>query len=379
MSYLGQIKIFAFPYAPLNWEFCQGKLLPTSQYTSLFSLLGNTYGGDGRTNFALPNLKGIPVGAGQAPGGSNYPLGERGGEAAVTLAPNQLPAHNHAFNTVGDQANSATPAGNQPAWSWKQAANDTVIGIYAEPPSPTTALARNAIATSGSGRPHNNLQPYVTLNFSIATAGVWPQRDGPPVPADRPFTGEIAICAFGNPPAGWTLCEGQLMQIAQNQQLFSLIGATYGGDAVRTFALPDLRGRVPLNFGENFAIGQRGGEEARVLSESEMPAHSHALMANATSQRVGPQAASITALGTSLGKQIPLNTPFTANLYSTAGANAQQPNYFGCDLGGIFAARSSRSLPRSSRISRVARNRLWPWSVSMASATTAGWFGSGIN
>jgi microcystin-dependent protein len=329
MSYLGQIKIFAFPYAPQDWAFCQGQLMPISRYTSLFSILGNVYGGNGTTNFALPNLQGIPVGAGQAPGGSNYQLGERGGEAAVTLAPYQLPAHGHAFNTVGDQATSATPAGNQPAWSWKQAANDTVIGIYAEPPTPTTALAPNAIATSGSGRPHNNLQPYVTLNFSIATAGVWPQRDGPPAPASPPFIGEIAICA-GNPPAGWTLCEGQLLQVTQNQALYSLLGTTYGGDG-RTFALPDLRGRVPLNFGENFAIGQRGSEEAHLLSEAEMPAHSHALMANATSQHVGPTAAAVTVLGMSLGKQLPLNTPFTANLYSTAAANAQ---FAGALIGG---------------------------------------------
>src|ERR1700689_4061435 len=105
--------------------------------------------------------------------------------------------------------------------------------------------------------------------------------------------------------------------------LFSLLGTTYGGDARTTFALPDLRGRVPLNLGENFAIGQRGGEEAHLLSEAEMPAHSHALMANATTPHVGPSASSVTVFGTSSGKQMPFNTPFTANLYSTAAANAQ--------------------------------------------------------
>ena len=320
MSYLGQIKIFAFSFAPQGWAFCQGQLLAVSRNTALFTILGNTYGGNGTTNFALPNLQGIPVGAGQAPGGRDYRLGESGGDAAVTLTPHQLPAHSHAFNPVEDQATSATPAGNLPAWSWKQATNDTVIGIYSEPPDPRTALASNAIAASGSGRPHNNLQPYVTLNFSIATDGVWPH--GPPPPASQPLIGEIAICAFGNAPDGWALCEGQLMQIAQNQALFSLLGTTYGGDA-RTFALPDLRGRVPLNLGENFAIGQRGGEEAHLLSEAEMPAHSHALMANATSQHVGPTPAPEAVLGMSLGKQLPFNTPFTANLYSTAAANAQ--------------------------------------------------------
>jgi microcystin-dependent protein len=121
------------------------------------------------------------------------------------------------------------------------------------------------------------------------------------------------------------------MQIAQNQPLFSLLGTTYGGDARTTFALPDLRGRVPLNLGENFTIGQRGGQEAHLLSEAEMPAHSHALMANATSQNVGPTPSPATVLGISLGKSLPLNTPFTANLYSTAGANAQLA---GAALGG---------------------------------------------
>jgi len=296
--YVGQIAIFAFSFAPRGWAFCQGQLMAISQHTMLFSILGATYGGNGVSTFALPQLQGVPVGAGQAARGGDYMLGESGGEAAVPLTPQQLPAHGHAFNAVLDKATSATPAGNQPAWSWAaQAQNDTVLDFYSESANATTALASNAIGTSGSGRPHNNLQPYLTLNFSIALQGVVPQRDGPPPPARAPFAGEISICAAGNPPAGWALCEGQLMQIAQNQMLFSLLGTTYGGDARTTFALPDLRGRVPLNLGENFAIGQRGGEEAHLLSEAEMPTHNHALMANATSQNVRPHACAGNRLG----------------------------------------------------------------------------------
>ncbi len=324
LPYVGQIAIFAFPYAPYGWAFCQGQLMAISQHSALFSLLGTAYGGNGVSTFALPQLQGVPVGAGQAAGGSDYRRGASGGEAAVALTPGQLPAHGHAFNAVMDKATSATPAGNQPAWSWAaQAQNDTVVAFYSQPPNATTALASSALGTSGSGQKHNNLQPYLTLNFAIAMQGVWPQPDGPPAPPRVPFVGEISMCAAGNPPAGWALCEGQLLQIARNQMLFSLLGTTYGGDARTTFALPDLRGRVPLNFGENFAIGQRGGEEAHRLSEAEMPAHSHALMANATSQDVGPTPASATVLGMSLGKSLPFNTPFSANLYSTAAANAQ--------------------------------------------------------
>src|ERR1700741_4799511 len=109
MAYLGQIGLFAFGFAPAGWVFCQGQLVPISQSTQLFSILGTAYGGNGTTVFALPNLPGVPVGAGQGPGLSDYDIGEEGGEATVTLDESQMPRHSHGFNALTDQAKSASP------------------------------------------------------------------------------------------------------------------------------------------------------------------------------------------------------------------------------------------------------------------------------
>lgn len=323
-AYIGQIAIFGFNFAPQGWAFCQGQLLPIGQNTQLFSILGNMYGGNAQTDFALPNLQGVPVGVGQGPGLSDYYLAEAGGEAAVTLMPGEMPSHNHAFNAVTNQATSASPQGNQLARAWQaKAQTDTVVSFYSDnPANARTALAPNAIGASGSGQPHNNLQPYMTLNFCVAVQGIMPPRDGAPAPVRQPFCGELSICAFSNPPAGWALCQGQLLPINQNQELYALLGTIYGGDGQRSFALPDLRGRVPLNFGANFNLGQRGGEEAHTLSPGEMPSHNHALIADATSSSVGSTPSSATVLGRSTGAVVPGNTPFTANLYNTASANA---------------------------------------------------------
>jgi microcystin-dependent protein len=323
---IGQIAIFAFNFEPPGWAFCRGQMLPISQNVQLFSIFRNTYGGDGRTSFALPNLQGIPVGAGQGPGRSDYTLGQAGGEATVTLTPQQMPSHSHAFNAVTDQASSASPQGNQLAKAWKaQAKTDSVASFYSDnPDNAKTALAPNAILASGSGQAHNNMQPYLTLNFCVAMEGVVPSPDGAPAPVRQPFLGEISICAFGNPPPGWALCEGQMLPIISNEPLFSLLFATYGNDGERGFALPDLRGRVPLNLdpGPNSSLGQIGGEEAHALSVAEMPAHNHALMADATSP-TGNTPSPGTVLGKSVGKVVPGNAPFTANLYNPATPDAK--------------------------------------------------------
>jgi microcystin-dependent protein len=301
--------------------------MPIYQYVQLFSIFSTTYGGNGFSTFALPNLQGIPVGAGQGPGLSNHTLGESGGEATVTLTPQQMPSHSHAFNAVTDQATSASPQGNQLAKAWKaQAKTDTVASFYSDNPgNAETALAPDAIGSSGSGRPHNNMQPYLTLNFCVALQGVVPSPGGAPAAVRQPLLGEISICAFGNPPPGWALCEGQLLPIISNQALYSLLGPAYGGDGERNFALPDLRGRVPLNLdpGPNSSLGQIGGQDVHALSFAEMPAHSHAMMADATSTSVGYTPSPETVPGLSLGNEVPGNTPFTACLYDTGAADAK--------------------------------------------------------
>jgi microcystin-dependent protein len=322
--YIGQISIFGFNFAPAGWAFCQGQLMPISQNVPLFEVLGSTYGGNNATFFALPNLQRIPIGAGQGRGRSPYKLGDSGGAATVTLTGSQLPVHSHAFNAVTDQATSTSPDGNQLARAWKaQAKTDTVVNFYsANPGNAKAALASDAVAPSGSGGPHNNMQPYLMLNFCIATQGVVPPRQGAPS-MRTPLLGEISICAFDSPPPNWALCDGRLLQVDRNQALFSLLGISFGGDGIRTFALPDLRGRAPLGVSGENVIGQIGGEEAHVLSDTEMPSHGHALLADAIStDGIGNTPSAATVPGRSSGAEVPGNTPFTANLYDAGAANA---------------------------------------------------------
>jgi len=170
--FVAEIRIFPFNFAPTGWAFCNGQLLPLSQNTALFSLLGTTYGGNGKSNFALPDMQGnAPMHPGQGPGLSLHDLGETGGSDFVTLLDSEMPSHSHLVTCKG-----APPPAN--------------AGI----PDPTTVLARsnggsaytapanlgamsfNTIAPAGGSLPHNNMQPFLTLNFNIALQGVFPPR-----------------------------------------------------------------------------------------------------------------------------------------------------------------------------------------------------------
>lgn len=170
-QFLGQISLFGFPFAPNGWALCQGQLLNISQNTALFSLLGTYYGGDGRSTFGLPNLQGrIAVNAGQANGLSNYVLGQTGGAATVTLIASQLPAHTHALPATSARGTQATPAASSGLAA-------TLRGT--SPYSATTdgtAMAPSSVAAAGANQPHNNMMPFLALNYCIALQGVFPQR-----------------------------------------------------------------------------------------------------------------------------------------------------------------------------------------------------------
>jgi microcystin-dependent protein len=175
--FVAEIRIFPFNFAPQGWAFCDGQLLPISQNTALFSLLGTTYGGDGKSTFALPNLQGrAPLHPGQSPGGSLFDLGQQAGEEAVTLISTQIPAHSHFLNANNGAATTANPVGGAYAQgAWNAPPNSGTVNIYTTA-APDTALAPTAIAIAGSSLPHNNMQPYLTLNFCIALQGVFPAR-----------------------------------------------------------------------------------------------------------------------------------------------------------------------------------------------------------
>jgi microcystin-dependent protein len=167
--FVGEIRMFAGNFAPQGWAFCDGQLLAVSQNDALFSLLGTIYGGDGRTTFGLPDLRGrIPVHAGSGPGLSLRTIGQIGGAENVTLTQNQLPAHNHEMAASGDLGSQSNPANNLLA---RISNND----LYSGDP-PDAALSSQAIGAAGGSQSHTNLMPYLCINFIIALFGIYPSR-----------------------------------------------------------------------------------------------------------------------------------------------------------------------------------------------------------
>ena len=170
--FVAEIRIFPFNFAPKGWAFCNGQLLPLSQNTALFSLLGTTYGGDGKSTFALPNLQGsAPMHPGQGPGLSLHDLGETGGSEFVTLLESEMPAHNHAlFGTNENGTQGTLAAGVTVATSIGGTLYQTTTN------SNLTNMHFQSLAPAGGSLPHNNMMPYLTLSFCIALQGVFPPR-----------------------------------------------------------------------------------------------------------------------------------------------------------------------------------------------------------
>jgi microcystin-dependent protein len=170
--FVGEIRIFPFNFAPKGWAFCDGQLLPISQNTALFSLLGTFYGGDGRSTFALPNLQGLaPLNFGQGPGLSQYFIGQQGGEQNVTLYQTEMPLHSHGALAV------AGPGGQNPApaTAWSEL-TQRGQSAYAASGGSNVLMNPAALSIAGGSQPHNNMPPYLTLNFCIALQGIFPPR-----------------------------------------------------------------------------------------------------------------------------------------------------------------------------------------------------------
>ncbi|MGA9994733.1 MAG: tail fiber protein [Pyrinomonadaceae bacterium] len=171
--FVAEIRIFPFNFAPTGWAFCNGQLLPISQNTALFSLLGTFYGGDGKSTFALPDLQGrAPLHQGQGSGLSARFLGEMGGEEFVTLLQSEMPAHNHLPNSASAGGDATTPVGN--VWALASFQRGSIDLYHAAPSNGQMSI--QAVTPTGGGLPHNNLPPYLVLNFCIAMQGVYPPR-----------------------------------------------------------------------------------------------------------------------------------------------------------------------------------------------------------
>ncbi|MCA9247337.1 MAG: tail fiber protein [Planctomycetales bacterium] len=254
--FLGEVMLFGGDFAPRGWAFADGRVLPISQNTALFSILGTTYGGDGETNFALPDLNGrVPIGPRSGPGLTSRTLGGEVGNEEVGLSLAQMPSHGHSLAA----------------------------------PQVTTG-------TTGENRSHDNMQPSLAINYIIATTGIFPSRSitagETALVASEPFLGEVRMFAGNFAPRGWAFADGQLLSIASNSALFSILGTTYGGDGEQNFALPDLRGRAAVGEGAgpgltDRRLGARFGSESVSLTSPQLPMHDHDLPTDGTTAPTG--------------------------------------------------------------------------------------------
>jgi microcystin-dependent protein len=179
--YVGQIMIFGGNFAPAGWMLCAGQLLPISEYDTLFSLIGTTYGGDGQSTFGLPNLQGrVPLHMGQGNGLSSYIIGQAGGVESVTLTTQQIPIHNHmvqVYSTPNSQSNATTPAGNVVLGDLGQSSGKSLFTYGPLNNTNQVPLAQQSIGFTGGSQPHENRQALLVLNFIISLFGVYPSQN----------------------------------------------------------------------------------------------------------------------------------------------------------------------------------------------------------
>jgi len=176
--YLGEIRLFPYPFVPNDWHACDGSLLSVSQYSALFSLLGTYFGGDGVSNFALPDLRSrVAIGVGQGGSLAPYTLGQKTGVETVTLTANQVPQHNHTIGVSTSAASSSNPQNAflaQPTGSYER--TPVTVSSYAAAATSGTTLAPGSVSSFGGGQSHNNIQPVQALQYCIALTGIYPTR-----------------------------------------------------------------------------------------------------------------------------------------------------------------------------------------------------------
>jgi microcystin-dependent protein len=423
-AFLDEIFTFAFNFTPGGTLGANGQLLPIAQNTAVFSLIGTTYGGNGTTNFALPNLGGVTmIGTGQGPGLSPEQLGVRDGVSSVTLTRPQLPpdlggtsqafdnyqpslpvtymicvsgifpsrdsggAAHDILGEVMPFAGDFTPADYLPAdgrllpisqydalfaligttyggdgmttFALPDLRGRTIIGASTADPlgalvgSPTVRLANNQTPNGFTNeQPFDEREPSLALNYLIAISGIFPSRDGSgSIDPNIPFLGEVMPFAGNFAPAGWALCNGQLLPINQNQALFSLLGTTYGGDGRTTFALPDLRGRTVVGDhttngvnGFSTDVGSQLGANFTTVTAAQLPTGPNPLPPPGTSANMILRGANTSpSAGQYEIYDISNNAILTSYSLGQVGTNWQ---FVG--LGGFFGSDTSDMLLRNS-------------------------------
>ena len=298
---IGTITCVSFNTPISGWLPCDGSLISISGNNALFVLIGTTYGGDGKINFALPDLRG------RAPRhtSSTKAPGTVSGEESVQLTPAELPAHTHTA-----QASSAPASLADPNSALLSAAAPRGIDAYSAP-GPTTPLAPNALSNSGADIPHENRQPFLAMNYRIAVQGTFPSP-GSSSPFSDPFLGEIRLFACHQIPKGWLPCDGQSVDEYAQPPLYSLIGTTYGSQSSGHFNLPDLRGRLILGTGKgpsssNYTLGQSGGQEAVTLDPTQIPSHTHQPIAASAAPSSAAPAGNLLSSQAQIFNSVPTN------------------------------------------------------------------------
>lgn len=230
--FAGQVSLYAGSAIPSGWLAAQGQILPIAQFSTLYNLIGTTYGGDGINTFALPDFRGrTAIGA-----SDDIPAGTMIGDPSVILSGAQMPTHDH--NAAGFD-----------------------------------------VLPAGGSQPFDNMQPSLALYFLIRDEGIFPTSDA--IVGEFSFISEIVMSASATIPTGWLRAEGQMLAISQHDALFTLIGTTYGGDGINTFALPDMRGLAMMGSGSTFTLGEILGERMTTLTVANLPTHIHSIDAPA--------------------------------------------------------------------------------------------------
>jgi len=275
LGYTSEIRLFAFGFAPVGWAPCNGQRLPINQNQFLFSLFGNKYGGDERTYFNLPDLRGkIVLGS-----SFNHQLAETGGEAVHKLTVAEMPSHSHAVTASANNADAATPLNK--FWAADLNYRDDAGAI----------LSAKATSTTGNDEPHDNMAPFIAMHYCICLSGELPPH------TLQEFTGTIIPLSIDiinhDLFANCIPCSGALLPVTAYGDLFTIIGTTYGGDGINNFRLPDLQNKSVVSCGAGdeltpYRLGETGGREFVGLSEDELPAHSHQPLASTNGSELKP-------------------------------------------------------------------------------------------
>ncbi|MBS1796609.1 MAG: tail fiber protein [Acidobacteria bacterium] len=333
----GEISVFAGGYVPAGWALCNGQLLVAAGYPALYSVLKTTFGGSGST-FALPDLRGRVA----IESGAEFAYGQAGGEENHTLTEAELAAHTHQAVGVTTLADQGLASGN----FWASKAD----GHYA--PTADVKMAESAVSKTGNSQPHENLSPFLPLNFGVCLNGT-DDREG--------TIGEIVLYAGSGVPdtwKNWLPCDGRVLLIAQHTALYSVLRSVFGGNGENTFALPDLRDRAPLCAGPgpgltNRPFGATGGSAAVALTVDELPKHIHVAHANTNTDSVSDPTNAVWGAAADNRELVPFyansaaETPMNAAALDETGSGAPHNNmppylslsYLIC-VAGIFPAHS---------------------------------------